>query len=237
MLDDLAQVRDSLVEFTRMDIVVGVSVVPFFHSPPMEGVALHIAYHVFGIIQPAFLNVALRQPRAGFAVDSGLCAVKTTHIGECGGCLVERALMELRPAHEHPRLPKERVIFAAAQPFNVLLGLLAALCPLRPFLDAVLMNCLLRLLYGTVEVGLAQFAACLVANRVEGDKLGEVILVAVFLFQTSVYVSLRAIKICVVVCVEGMPPTTLGRIFLSRTSHGYHNQGNQKDGDNMSCLK
>ena len=41
----------------------------------------------------------------------------------------------------------------------------------------------LTLFYGTVEVGLAQFAALLIRNSIQWQHLGEVVLIAVLFFQ------------------------------------------------------
>ena len=52
-------------------------------------------------------------------------------------------------------MPEEGVVFAAAQPLYVFLGLTAVLVPLRTCLDAVLLDGLLGFLDGTAEVSLA----------------------------------------------------------------------------------
>ena len=110
--------------------------------------------------------------------------------------------------------PQKRVILAAVEPFNVLLRLPAALVPLRTGLDAVQLDGLLRLLDGTVELTFAYLAALLVGNGIEGNQLGEVVLVAVLLLQTALNKCLRAVEIRVVASIERVPPTALGSVVL-----------------------
>ena len=183
VLDDFAQVGDGFLVFAGVYVIVGVGVVPLLHCPPVERVALHIAYHVLGIVHPALLDIRLGEPCACLAVDGRLCLVKAAHVGE-GRCRVlERSLMELRASHEHPRLPQERVVLAAAEPLNVFRGLPPALGELGTFLDAVLFDCLLTLLDGAVEVALSYLPAVLVAHGVERNDFGEIVPVAFFLLQ------------------------------------------------------
>ena len=179
VLYHLAQVGYCLGIPSGVYIIVGIGVVPFLHGAPVERVALDFCYHVFGIINPAFLDIAFCEPCPCSAVDGGLGGVEAAHVGKCRRSLVERAFHKLRASHQHPRLPQEGVILLAVKPLDVFLRLLAAFCPLRPFLYAVQLYCLLTFLYSTVEVALAQLAAVLVADGVERYHLGEVVLVAV----------------------------------------------------------
>ena len=123
--------------------------------------------------------------------------------------------------------PQKRVILAAVEPFNVLLRLPAALVPLRTGLDAVQLDGLLRLLDGTVELTFAYLAALLVGNGIEGNQLGEVVLVAVLLLQTALNKCLRAVEIRVVSSIERVPPTALGSVVLRTT--GSEHQENQQE--------
>ena len=84
---------------------------------------------------------------------------------------------------------------------------------------------LLRFLDGPVEISLTQRAALLVAHRVEGNQLGIVVLVAVFLLQTAVDKGLRTIKISVVSGIERVPPTALCGIVLRRTRSRKEDKG------------
>ena len=55
-----------------MNIIVGIGEIPLFLRAPMYGVALHIANHVFGIVEPILLYIALSEPRSCSAIDGWL---------------------------------------------------------------------------------------------------------------------------------------------------------------------
>ena len=222
LLDDFLQIGNGLLQPSGVEIVVGVGVVPLFHCAPVHRVAVHLADDILGIVDPVELYIALGQPRAGSAVDGGLRLIEACHVGERGSSLVEGALMELRAPHEHPRFPQERVVLLAVEPFDVALCLLAALLPFGPFLDAVLLDGLLTLLDGPVEVGRAQVFRVFVAHRVEGEHLGEVVLVALLLGQRAVDIGQRTIIIGIITGGERMPPASLRRILLGRTRTNHH---------------
>ena len=186
VLDDVAQVGDGFLVFARVHVVVGVGVVPLLARRPVNGVALHVAYHVLGVVEPTLLDVALGEPRSRLGVDGGLRLVETSHVVERSRCLVERTLVELRTTHEHPCLPEERVVLAAREPLQVLRRLLALLRPLRSALYAVQLDGLLTLLDGAVVVRLAYLSAALVAHGVERYNLGEVVFVALLFLQRGV---------------------------------------------------
>ena len=212
-----------------MDVIVGIGIVPFFLCAPVNGVAFHVANHVFGIVEEPVLDVSLGQPSPCPAINGGLRLVESAHVAESGGGAVEVALEKLRAAHEHPGLPKKGIVLLATEPFQVALGLAALLVPLRPTLDGVQLDGFLGLLDGLVKATLTQFAALLVGHGVERDELGVVILVAVFLGQRAVYVGQRTIIIGVVSGIERVPPPRLCRILLGGTAgqcqdHACHGQ-------------
>ena len=229
LLDDAPQVGNGLFVVTRVDIVVGIGVVPFLLRPPVDGVTAHVTNHVFGVVYPILLNIAFRQPSTGTAVDGRLRLVEAAHIAEGGGSIVEGALVKLRAPHQHPRLPQERVILLAAQPLQIALRLAAFLRPLGTLLDAVQLNRLLTFLYCLVEVALAHLAALLVAHRVERYQLGEVVAVAVFLLQRTVYIRQRAVIIRVITGIERVPPTAVGSVLVGRTTCCQHHQHQQQE--------
>ena len=203
----------------------------------MDGVALHIAYHVLGIVEPTLLDVALGEPCPRLGVDGWLRLVQSAHVVERGSSLVERSLVELRASHEQPRLPKERVVLAAREPLQVLRRLLALLCPLRSALYAMQLDGLLTLLDGAVVVRLAYLSAVLVAHGVERNKLGEVVLVAFLLLKRGIDIRQRAVIISVITRLERVPPACARGVFLRRASCRNHQYSCEKDGYNMSCLK
>ena len=113
MLYHLSEIGYGFGVVARVDVVVGVGVVPFLACRPVDGVALHVPHHVFGVVEPTLLKVALGEPSPRLGVYGGLRLIQTTHVSECGGSLVKGALIELRPSHKHPSFPQERVILAA----------------------------------------------------------------------------------------------------------------------------
>ena len=186
VLDHLPEVGDGLFVLSLMDIVVGIGLVPVVLCAIVDGVATGVAHHILGIVYPVQLRVTVGQPGTGQSVDGRLRLIQTAHIAEGGGSLVELTLLELRLTHEQPRLPQEGVVLAPAQPLAVFVGLTSALLPFGLGLDAVLLDGLLHLLHGAVEVTTAYLPTLLVSNGVEGQHLGEVVLVAFLLFQRSV---------------------------------------------------
>ena len=187
MLDDLLQVGHGSGILLTSYIVVGHRVVPVLASPVVDAVALLLDDDVLGIVEPVELHIALGLPSTGNALNGGLCLVETRHIGERGGSLLELSLLKLRLTQQQPRMPEEGIVLAAVQPLDVFGGLAAALLPFRTLLDAVEFDDLLRLLDGSVEMTLSQSAAVLVGNRIKGNQLGTVVLVAVLLLQTALY--------------------------------------------------
>ena len=132
----------------------------------MDGIALDITDDIFCIVYPSRFQITLGEPGACLAVNAGLGSVEAAHIGKGGCCRLEIALKKLGAAHQHPCLPKERIIFTALQPFQVFSSLAAFLVPYRAALDAVLVNGFFAFLDGAVVVRLAQFAAVLVAYSI-----------------------------------------------------------------------
>lgn len=122
--------------------------------------------------------------------------------------------MELRSSHEHPCFPQEGVVFATVEPFDVAFGLLSVLGPFGSPCNTVALDGFLTLLDGFVEVALTDFLTVLVAHRVEGNHLREIVTMTILLFQGSIDIGLRTIKIGVVFSVEGMPPTRLRRVLI-----------------------
>ena len=186
VLYHVTQVGNSFLVFASVHVVVGVGVVPLLACRPVNGVTLHVAYHVLGVVEPSLLDVALGEPCSRLGVDGGLCLVETSHVVERSRRLVERALVELRTHQEHPCLPEERVVLAAREPLQVFRRLLALLRPLRSALYAVQLDGLLTLLDGAVVVRLAYLSAALVAHGVERNDLGEVVFVALLFLQRGV---------------------------------------------------
>ena len=50
VLDALAQIGNGLGVFARMDVIVGIGEVPFLACSPVDAVALHVAYHILGVV-------------------------------------------------------------------------------------------------------------------------------------------------------------------------------------------
>ena len=216
--DDLPQIGQCLLVTLAADIVVGIGVVPVLHGTIVHRVATLFVDDVLRLIQPVQFHIALRQPRTGNAENGGLGLIEAAHIRERSGSLLKLSLLELRLTHQQPRFPKEGVILPAVQPFYVFLRLPAALVPLGARLDAVQFDGLLRLLYGAVEIALAQLTALLVRHHIQRNHLREVVLVAVLLLQTAFDKRLRTVEIGVIARVKRMPPAAAGRTLLRRTA-------------------
>ena len=166
MTDDTPQIFHGLLIVARMDIIVGVGIIPLLLCAPMDGVALHIADHILSIVEQVVLHIRLRKPGTGPSVDGRLGGVDTAHVGK-GGCSgIKIAFVKLGTSQQEPCLPQERVVLAAVEPFDILGGLTPVFVPFRTFLDAMELNSLLRLLYGLVKIGLPQITARLIADGI-----------------------------------------------------------------------
>ena len=152
----------------------------------MHGVTAHIADDVLGIVQPVQFRVALGQPGTGDGVLQRLGLVETAHVAEGGSGFVEGSLLKLCLTHQKPGLPDKGVVLLAAQPLTVFGCLAARFVPVGLGLDTMLLDGLLHFFDGTVELAFANLAALLIADRVEGQQFGVVVLVALFLFQRTV---------------------------------------------------
>ena len=82
MFHNLSQILCRILHIADVEVVVGVGIVPFLLRTPVNGIALHIADYVLGIVYPVLLDIALCQPCASLSVDGGLCFVEAAHIGE-----------------------------------------------------------------------------------------------------------------------------------------------------------
>ena len=80
----------------------------------------------------------------------------------------------------------------------------------------MLFDSLLRFLYGARKIALAQVATLFVAYGIEWNQFRVVVLVAVFLLDSTVNKGLLTIEIGVVTGIERMPPSGLWRILLGR---------------------
>ena len=214
MLDDLAQIGDGLLILSGVDIIVGIGVVPLLFGMVVDGVAAHVANHVLGIVEPVLFDVAFGEPGACLAVDGGLGLIETAHVGESGCCLIEGTFMELRASHQHPCFPQHGIVFSAVEPLDITGSLSAALCPFGTLVDAVELDGLLTLLNGSVEIAGTELLTLFVANRIEGDNLRVIVLVAVFLLQRPVDIGECAVVVGVVPCGERLPETASRRVLL-----------------------
>ena len=85
----------------------------------------------------------------------------------------------------------------------------------------------LTFLDSSVEVALTQLLAGFVANGIERNDFCKVVFVSVFLLHGAVDVGQCAVVVGVVACIEGVPETGLGRVFLRRASCCQHQQSRQ----------
>ena len=233
MLDNFTQIRYGLFILTRVDIIIGISVIPFLTRAPMQRIAVHLGYNVLGIVKPILLDIAFRQPCPRPTVYRRLGGIKTAHVRERRRGFVERAFHKLRTPHQQPRLPQEWIIFPAVKPLYVFICFLPTFRPLRPPFYAVKTDCLLAFLYGAVEIGSPEVAAVSVPDGIKRQHLCEIILVAGFFLKRAVDVCQRTIIISIITGVERMPPTALRRILLGRTAYGRHYENDSQQGNYM----
>ena len=232
VLDDFPQIGHGLLQFTIPQIVVSVGVIPVLHGTEVHRVTVHVAYHVLCIVEPVEFHIAFGEPGTGQSVLHGLRLVESAHIGERCGRLVEGTFLELRLAQQHPGLPDKRVILPAFQPLTVFGGLGLAALPFWLGLDTVHLDGFLRLLNGLFELALAYLTAVLVADGVEGEGLGIVVLVAFLLFEVTVDEGLLPVVVDVVFGIKCVPPSRLGRVVLGGTGcqeDRWGDKGRQKE--------
>ena len=227
MTDYLPQVLHRLLVLLGVDIVVGECIVPCLHTLIVQRIPAHTTDHVFGIIEPAELRIALGEPGLRHTVDGGLCVIHTHHIVEGGGSLVELSLLELCLSHQQPGAPQEGVVLPASQPLTVLGCLPSVTLPLGSFLDTIALDTLLTLLDGSVVVRLSQVFIVFVRHRIEGQQLRIVIPVAALLLEVTFDEGLIAVEIGVISGIERLPPAQGGGILLRSTSAEHH----QGDGE------
>ena len=214
MLDDAGQRRHGFFISVAADVERSLSVVPVCPRTIVDGVAPHFRQDVFCVVEPVQLRIAAGEPRAGDAVDGGLRGIEAGHVGERRGSFVKLAFQVLRLAHQKPRFPEERVIFAAAQPLNVLGRLASRLRPFGSALDAVLFDGLFRLFDGTVKIGLSNFAGSLVADHRKGYHFGKIVLIASFLLLGAVDKGETTVIISVITGIERVPPAAAGGVLF-----------------------
>ena len=82
MLDYFAQIGHGKVVPSRMYIIVGIGIIPLLTGTPVYRVALHVAYHVFGIIRPSLLYITLGKPSPCPPVDCRLGLEQAAHISK-----------------------------------------------------------------------------------------------------------------------------------------------------------
>ena len=205
-----------MVVLLAAQIVVGQREVPILTCPEVHRVTTLLHDDVLGIVYPVQFHIALGLPCTGYAQNSRLRGIETCHVREGGSCLFKLALLELRFSQQQPGAPDKWVVLSAREPFYVLLRLPSAFVPLGSCLDAVLLDSLLRLLYGARKIALAQVATLFVAYGIERNQFRVVVLVAVLLLNGTVNKGLLTIEVGVVTGVERMPPSGLWRILLGR---------------------
>ena len=190
-----------------MYVIVGIGVVPVFHSPEVHRVTTHVTNHVLCVVFPVQLCIALCQPSSCQSVHQGLRLVETTHIAEGSSSFVEFTFLKLRLAQQQPGFPNEGVIFFAPQPFTVLGSLSFRTFPFRLRLDAMQPDGFLALLDSSVILTLADIATLFVAHHVEGEHLCVVVLIAFLFLQVSFDKGLRSVEIYVIARIERVPPS------------------------------
>ena len=207
VLDDALQIDDGLLRVARVQIVVGIGVVPFFLCLPVHGVACHVAQHLFGIIVPTGLDIAFGQPGLRTLIDGGLRGIEAAHVGKGGDGIFEIAFEKLRTSHQEPHLPHRGVVFPSVKPLDIFGRFAAVFVPNGVALDAVQANSFLTFGNGEVVVGLSYGATLFVADGVERQLFGEMIVMFVFFFQRCVDIGHRGVVVNIIFRVKRLPPS------------------------------
>ena len=207
VFDDALQIDDGLLRVARVQIVVGIGVVPFFLCLPVHGVARHVAQHLFGIIAPTGLNIAFGQPGLCPLIDGGLRGIEAAHVGKGGDGIFEIAFEELRTSHQEPHLPHRGVIFPSVKPLNIFGRFAAVFVPNGVAFDAVQANSFLTFGNGEVVMGLSYGATLFVADGIERQLFGEMVVIAILFFQRSVDIGHRGVVVDIIFRVKRLPPS------------------------------
>ena len=190
-------------------------------------VAPHLSEQVVGFVVPLQLGIALRHAHACLGYNLGILAVEAGDVGEGAGSFQKLSLVELRLAHEHPRMVQEGVILLLGIPQLVLLGERTPRLLLGLLLDGVQLDGLLRLLYRLVKVASSRAARALLADGEERDYLHVVVLVRFLLCRHSLLVGLVSIVVHVEAGHKRLVEPRLSRVHLRGTACRQHEQHQQ----------
>ena len=173
---------------------------------------------VFSIVVPAECRIALRLPYQCLARNGRLPLIKAGYVTERDGGFLKGTLLKLRLAQQHPGIVQEGVELPPCQPLPVFGSIGPTRRTHRTTFDGVSPDGLLRLLYGTVELGRAKGGRSLVAHGIERNHFQIIVLIAFLLRQQSGLVSLIAVEVNVVTGGQCMIKAAACRILARRTA-------------------
>ena len=171
---------------------------------------------ILGIVKPAYLRIAACQPKACLSRHFGFGGIEARDVRKGGGGFEELARLELRPPHHQPRMFQERIELFALQ-ISLFLGREGLAGGLRgAFLNGMNLNGFLRFRNRGFKIRFPQAARCLIAHTEYGQRLREIVLVALLLRLDALFVSLLPVEIGVEMGVEGVPKTAQRRVLFRR---------------------
>ena len=212
----LGQMRQSLfVAFLAYEHV-RLSQFCHFAQTRRQRVAHGFGKSIFGIVKPSHLRIAACQPKACLSRHFGFGGIEARDVRKGGGGFEKLARLELRPPHHQPRMFEERIELFALQ-ISLFLGREGLAGGLRgAFLNGMNLNGFLRFRNRGFKIRLSQAARCLIAHTEYGQRLREIVLVALLLRLDALFVSLLPVEIGVEMGVEGVPKAAQRRVLLRR---------------------
>ena len=140
-------------------------------------------------------------------IDGGLRGIEAAHVGKGGDGIFEIAFEELRTPYQEPHFPHRGVVFPPVKPLNIFGRFAAVFVPNGVAFDAVQADSFLTFGNGEVVVGLSYGATLFVADGVERQLFGEMVVMFVFFFQRSVDIGHRGVVVDIIFRVKRLPPS------------------------------
>ena len=230
VLHHMLQSRQSLIILLRQEIVCRLRIGLFPRGLKTEAVTPHASQHVFSIVGPSQCHIATGQSGSRHLRDTRLRGVEPNDVVPCSAGFDKLSFSELSLSHHKPSAPQigielssgpELLLFRRQPPVAVTGG--------GFFLDAVLLDGLLCLLDGGVEVAGAQRLRRHVLTFVHRKEACVVVLIASYLRLFSLFKGHLAVVQGVKMRIEGVPPPVECRVSLHRTARK-QSDGKQENG-------
>ena len=186
----LGQMRQSLFVALLTYEHICLSQFCHFAQTRRQRVAHGFGKSIFGIVKPSHPRIAACQPKACLSRHFGFGGIEARDVRKGGGGFEELARLELRPPHHQPRMFEERIELFALQ-ISLFLGREGLAGGLRgAFLNGMNLNGFLRFRNRGFKIRFSQAARCLIAHTEYGQRLREIVLVALLLRLDALFVSL-----------------------------------------------